>query len=345
MHSILEQIVADTRHRVAAAKQELPPDVLWEKIGTLTPRTRPASASAATSAPRAAPTAPPAALQAAAPALQAAPAPLASPSFAEALAAPGLSFICEVKQASPSKGLIAEDFDHLQVARDYEAAGADAVSVLTEPTFFKGSPRFLEDIAAACVLPTLRKDFVIDEYQIAEARLLGAQAVLLIAALLADDELAAFVACADRLGLDVLAEAHTADEVRRVLAAGARIVGVNNRDLNSFEVDLLTSVRLRELVPSGVPYVAESGIRSEEDVAQLTAAGIDAVLVGETFMRSEDKAALLARMREAAKETTATSVIARSVSDEAIQSVISEPPTGLLRFARNDGVSLRGCHE
>jgi indole-3-glycerol phosphate synthase len=328
MHSILEQIVADTRRRVAAAKQELPPDVLWEKIGTLPPRTPPASAAIFSTAAAAStfpsfgggssarethrvssenePTGSRTARRGGVvlPAVDPfAPVTVPSPSFAEALAAPGLSFICEVKQASPSKGLIAEDFDHLQVACGYVAAGADAISVLTEPTFFKGSPRFLEDIAAACAPPTLRKDFVIDEYQIAEARLLGARAVLLIAALLDDDELAAFVSCADRLGLDVLAEAHTADEVRRVLAAGARIVGVNNRDLNSFEVDLLTSVRLRDLVPGDVLYVAESGIRNEEDVAQLAAAGVDAVLVGETLMRSGDKAALLARMREAANSS------------------------------------------
>jgi indole-3-glycerol phosphate synthase len=229
------------------------------------------------------------------------PASQAGASFAEALAAPGLSFICEVKKASPSKGLIAPDFDHLAVARAYAEAGADALSVLTEPHFFQGSPRYLAEVADEVSVPVLRKDFIIDGYQLHEARLLGARAVLLIVALLDDAELADFIATAHGLGLDALVEAHTEVEVERALAAGARIVGVNNRDLHSFEVRLETSLALRRAVPGDVLFVAESGIRTAEDVARLSAAGADAVLIGETFMRSDDKAALLARMREVSR--------------------------------------------
>jgi indole-3-glycerol phosphate synthase len=212
-----------------------------------------------------------------------------------------MSFICEVKKASPSKGVIAQDFDYLDIARSYERAGAAAISVLTEPNFFQGSPRYLADIAATVSVPTLRKDFIVDAYQIHEAASLGAAAVLLIVALLDDERLATFIACAHSLGMDALVEAHTEREVRRALAAGARIVGVNNRDLHSFEVDLSVSVRLREAVPRDVLYVAESGIRSVDDVARLAAAGVDAVLIGETLMRSGDRAALLARMREVSR--------------------------------------------
>jgi indole-3-glycerol phosphate synthase len=221
--------------------------------------------------------------------------------FAAALAAPELSFICEVKKASPSKGIIAEDFDHLGIARSYEEAGAAAISVLTEPNFFQGAPRYLAEIAAALRIPALRKDFIIDAYQIHEAASLGAAAVLLIVALLSDEQLAAFIACAHSLGMDALVEAHTREELERALAAGAGIVGVNNRDLHSFEVDLSLSVRLREVVPGDVLYVAESGIRTADDVALLARAGVDAVLIGETLMRSKNRDALLAQMREASR--------------------------------------------
>ncbi|MDR2587665.1 MAG: indole-3-glycerol phosphate synthase TrpC [Coriobacteriales bacterium] len=267
MHSILETIVADTRQRVAAATRELPLEQL---------RTHLAERAAAP------PLAPP------------------RPSFAAALAMPGLSFICEVKKASPSKGLIAQDFDPVAIAHAYEEAGANAISVLTEPNFFQGSPRYLTEIASEVGIPVLRKDFIINEYQLYEAAVLGAQAALLIVALLNDDELASFIACAHSLGLDALVEAHTQSEVERALAAGARIVGVNNRDLHSFEVRLETSLTLRAAVPRNVLFVAESGIRDVEDVARLSAAGVDAVLIGETLMRSEDKAELLAQMRGAA---------------------------------------------
>jgi indole-3-glycerol phosphate synthase len=287
MHSILEQIVADTYRRVEAAKQA----AATGPGGTGTSRqgTGPVSPAPCSSSTRCVAS------------VRKTQEPSPVYSFAAALAAPGLSFICEVKKASPSKGVIAEDFDHLGIARSYEEAGAAAISVLTEPNFFQGSPRYLAEIAAAVSVPALRKDFIIDAYQIHEAASLGAAAVLLIVALLSDEQLAAFIACAHSLGMDALVEAHTREELERALAAGAGIVGVNNRDLHSFEVDLSLSVRLREVVPSDVLYVAESGIRTLDDVALLACAGVDAVLIGETLMRSNSRAALLAQMREASQ--------------------------------------------
>ena len=219
------------------------------------------------------------------------------PSFAEALAVPGISFICEVKQASPSKGQIVEEFDHLAIARAYEEAGAAAISVLTEPEFFGGSFDYLREIADAVAVPTLCKDFVVDRYQIAQARLAGARAVLLICALLSDQELAGFIGYAADLGLDALVEAHDAEEVRRAVQAGARIVGVNNRDLRSFAVDLETSLRLRGLVPTGTLFVSESGVTSACDIARLSEAKVDAVLIGEAMMRAGDKRAFLDDLR------------------------------------------------
>jgi indole-3-glycerol phosphate synthase len=208
-----------------------------------------------------------------------------------------IAFICEVKKASPSKGLICEDFYWCDIARDYVHAGASAVSVLTEPDFFQGSPLYLSEISAAIDQPTLRKDFLIDTCQIYESRFLGASAVLLICALLNDTQLAQFIALAHELGLSALAEARTADEVRRALAAGARIVGVNNRDLDSFEVDLNTSIRLRSLVPPDVIFVSESGNSTKEDIAVLAEANVNAALIGESIMRAEDRSAFLAKLR------------------------------------------------
>ncbi|MDR1778678.1 MAG: indole-3-glycerol phosphate synthase TrpC [Clostridiales Family XIII bacterium] len=218
--------------------------------------------------------------------------------FEAALGGAGLSFICEVKKASPSKGLIAPDFPYVEIAREYEAAGADAVSVLTEPTRFLGEDAFLAEISAAVSLPTLRKDFVVDSYQIYEAKLLGASAVLLICALLGEAELASFIRIADGLGLSCLVEAHSAEETRAALAAGARVVGVNHRDLTTFSMDLGLSERLRPLVPPGVLFVAESGISGPGDTRRMKAIGADAVLVGESFMRAADKAALLRELKD-----------------------------------------------
>ena len=217
--------------------------------------------------------------------------------FEKALEAPGISVICEVKKASPSKGLIAADFPYLEIARQYERAGASAISVLTEPEYFLGSDGYLQEIAEDVSIPVLRKDFTVDEYQIYEAKLLGASAVLLICAILSEEELGQFLKIAHSLGLSALVEAHDEEEVARALRAGARIIGVNNRNLKDFTVDVKNSVRLRALIPPEVLYVSESGIRGAEDVAVLYKNGTDAVLIGETLMRSSDKAAMLQELK------------------------------------------------
>ena len=217
--------------------------------------------------------------------------------FEKALTKPGLSFICECKKASPSKGLIAADFPYLQIAKEYEAAGADAISVLTEPKWFLGSDRYLEEIASAVSTPCLRKDFTVDDYMIYEAKLLGASAVLLLCAILDDAQLREYLALCDGLGLSALVEAHDEAEVARALNAGARILGVNNRDLKNFTVDTENSRRLRARIPEDVLFVSESGVRTAEDVARLAAIGADAVLIGETLMRAPDKTAKLRELK------------------------------------------------
>ena len=209
--------------------------------------------------------------------------------FFRALSGKDLSFICEVKKASPSKGTIAEDFPYLKIAEEYEEAGAAAISCLTEPYYFKGKDRYLSEIASSVHIPVLRKDFTISPYMIYEVKVLGASAVLLICAILSDRELAEGLAAARSLGLSALVEAHTEEEVRRAAAAGARIIGVNNRNLRNFEVDTKTAAALRPLVPENILFVAESGITSPQDVKRLKEAGVDAVLVGEALMRAADK--------------------------------------------------------
>ena len=217
--------------------------------------------------------------------------------FEKALGAPGISFICEVKKASPSKGLIAAEFPYLSIAREYEAAGAAAISCLTEPDFFLGSDEYLREIAAAVKIPVLRKDFTVDPYMIYEAKVLGASAVLLICAILSDSELLEYGKIARALGLSALVEAHDEREVERALRVEHGIVGVNNRDLKTFTVDCGNSVRLRKMVPDDRLFVSESGIRTAEDIAVLRQNGTDAVLIGETLMRSPDKAAALRELR------------------------------------------------
>jgi indole-3-glycerol phosphate synthase len=217
--------------------------------------------------------------------------------FEAALSKPGLSFICEVKRASPSRGMIAGDFSCLDIARDYAEAGADALSVLTEPDFFLGSDAYLKEISGALTLPALRKDFTLDPYQIYEAKLLGARAVLLICALLDPETLVLFMELAEHLALSALVEAHTEQEVKTALDAGARIIGINNRDLKTFTVDLSATERLRPLIPRGVITVSESGIKGRADTERLEAWGVDAVLAGEVLMRSADKKAALAGLR------------------------------------------------
>jgi indole-3-glycerol phosphate synthase len=219
--------------------------------------------------------------------------------FEKALSAPGLSFICEVKKASPSKGVIAEDFPYLRIALEYEAAGAAAISVLTEPEYFLGDPRYLREIAADVKIPVLRKDFVIDAYQLYEAKIWGAQAVLLICALSDTDTLAGYIKIAGELGLSSLVEIHNEAEAEQALAAGARIIGINNRDLKTFNVNLSVAARLRKLIPAGVITVAESGIKSPDDIRALKDSGIDAALIGESLMRATDKKQFLAELRAA----------------------------------------------
>lgn len=218
-------------------------------------------------------------------------------SFEKALQKPGLSFICECKKASPSKGLIAPEFPYLEIAREYEDAGADAVSVLTEPKWFLGSDAYLREIASAVSIPCLRKDFTVDEYMIYEAKLLGASAVLLICSILSEEQIREYLAVCDTLGLSALVEAHDEAEVDMALAAGARIIGVNNRNLKDFTVDTENSRRLRERIPGDILFVSESGVSGQEDVKRLGQIGADAVLVGEALMRAPDKKRMLLELR------------------------------------------------
>lgn len=217
--------------------------------------------------------------------------------FENALRKPGISFICECKKASPSKGLIAPEFPYLQIAKEYEAAGADGISVLTEPKWFLGSNEFLKEIASTVSIPCLRKDFTVDEYMVYEARVLGASAVLLICSILSEEQIKSYISICDELGLSALVEAHDENEVKTALHAGARIIGVNNRNLKDFSVDTDNSRRLRELIPCDVLFVSESGVSTAEDVAKLREIGADAVLIGETLMRAPDKKIKLDELR------------------------------------------------
>lgn len=217
--------------------------------------------------------------------------------FEKALAKEGMCFICEVKKASPSKGIIAEHFPYMEIAGEYEKAGADAISVLTEPFYFKGSDKYLEEIRRAVSIPLLRKDFTVDEYMIYQAKTLGADAVLLICSILSSMQLSEYKGIADELGLSALVEAHDEREIEMALAAGARVIGVNNRNLKDFTVDIDNSIRLRELVSRDILFVSESGMKTRADIARLEENGTDAVLIGETFMRSNDKSAMLRELR------------------------------------------------
>lgn len=216
--------------------------------------------------------------------------------FEKALRGREMAFICEVKKASPSKGIIAEAFPYLKIAKEYEIAGAAAISVLTEPDYFMGSDKYLQEISEAVNIPVLRKDFVIDEYQIYEAKCLGASAVLLICALLDINKLRHYREIADSLGMSCLIEAHNATEIAMALQAGARVIGVNNRNLADFTVDVHNSLRLRDLVPENVVFVSESGIKTADDIECLHEHNVSVALIGETFMRSADKVRALAEL-------------------------------------------------
>ncbi|MEL4105228.1 indole-3-glycerol phosphate synthase TrpC [Oscillospiraceae bacterium WX1] len=255
---ILDKIAASTRHRVAMQKKQMSLEEITARAAAL---------------------------------------PIGEFPFEAALKKNDLAFICELKHASPSKGLIVEDFPYLELAEAYEQAGADAVSVLTEPAFFLGSNRYLTEVSMDIKLPILRKDFILDDYQLYESKLIRANAVLLICALLDGETIKRSIGICDSLGLSALVEAHDETEVKTALAAGARIIGVNNRDLQTFEVDINNSIRLRPLVPDSILFVAESGIQTADDIAALRQAGVDAVLIGETLMKSADKKAALAALK------------------------------------------------
>lgn len=214
--------------------------------------------------------------------------------FEAALRQQDFNFICEVKKASPSKGIIAEHFPYLDIAKEYEVAGAAAISVLTEPDFFKGDKKYLQEIASTVKIPVLRKDFIIDEYQIYQAKVWGASAILLICACLDVPTLTKFRELADSLGLSSLVEAHDEHEVQMAIDCGARIIGVNNRNLKDFTVDVQNSVRLRNLVQDDVIFVSESGLETPEDIQVLRDNNIGVALMGETFMRSPNKVEKLA---------------------------------------------------
>ena len=222
--------------------------------------------------------------------------------FEKALAKPGMSFICEVKKASPSKGVIAEHFPYVEIGREYEKAGADAMSILTEPFYFQGSNDYLNAIRKEVSIPLLRKDFTVDEYMLYEAKMIGADAVLLICAILSQTQLEEYAGIARELGLSALVEAHDEQEIQMALKADARIIGVNNRNLKDFTVDISNSVRLRELVPRDILFVSESGMKTRADIAKLEENGTNAVLIGETFMRSNDKAGMLRELRGQCKK-------------------------------------------
>lgn len=258
--TILEQLADHARQRTEQAKRVLPPEELRHQALSL---------------------------------------PKGDFSFQQALKKPGVSFICECKKASPSKGLIAPNFPYLEIAKEYEAAGAGCISVLTEPKWFLGNDEYLKEIAEAVSIPCLRKDFTEDEYQIYQAKVLGASAVLLICSVLTENQTKDYIRICDELGLSALVEVHDEQEVQTAINAGARIIGVNNRNLKDFSVDTDNSRRLRELIPPGILFVSESGVRTAEDVETLRKIGADAVLIGETLMRASDKRAKLAELRGA----------------------------------------------
>jgi indole-3-glycerol phosphate synthase len=261
--NILEEIAEKTRERVAACKEKKPLEQIKQEALAL---------DADTGYP-----------------------------FEQAIKKDGVSFICEVKKASPSKGLIAPDFPYLEIAKTYEQAGASAISVLTEPYYFQGANAYLSEIHQEVSLPLLRKDFTVDEYMIYEAKTIGASAVLLICSLLDEETLKRYIRLADSLGLTALVEAHDSKEIAQALAAGARVIGVNNRDLKNFTVDINNSIRLRSLVPEEVLFVSESGIRTAEDIRELARHHVNAALIGETMMRAGNAAEVLAQMIEAGK--------------------------------------------
>jgi len=221
--------------------------------------------------------------------------------FERVLNLPDMSFICELKKASPSKGIISGEFPYAKIAKEYEKAGADAISCLTEPKWFLGSDEIFQAVRKLSFLPMLRKDFTVDEYQIYEAKLLGADAVLLICALLDEKTISRYIEICEGLGISALVETHNEKEISSAVSAGARIIGVNNRNLKDFSVDLKNSARLRDKIPDSVIFVAESGVKTPLDIVMLKEAGANAVLIGEALMLAEDKSLTLKLFKEALK--------------------------------------------
>ncbi len=255
MADILSEIITFKRRYVAERKELLPLSVVEEKIAGADP-------------PR---------------------------GFSDALKSGGISLIAEIKRASPSAGLIRPDLDVPEIARTYEAGGASAISVLTDEKFFMGSPGYLREVRKATQLPVLRKDFIVDIYQVYESRALGADAFLLIVSALSSEELSELICLSSQLGMDALVEAHSESEIELAVSAGAEIIGINNRNLRTFDVDIGTTLKLLGAIPEGKITVSESGIKSREDVLALENAGVDAILVGESLMREDD---IGAKMRE-----------------------------------------------
>lgn len=218
-------------------------------------------------------------------------------SFQKAIGKQGISFICECKKASPSKGVIAQDFPYLEIAKQYEAVGADAISVLTEPKWFLGRDDYLKEIAKTVSIPCIRKDFTVDSYMIYEAKKLGAAAVLLICSILSPGQLQEYLGVCEELGLDALVEVHDEGEVEMALQSGAKIIGVNNRNLKDFSVDTGNSKKLRDRIPSDVLFVSESGVKCRQDIETLELIGVDGVLIGETLMRAENKRAKIMELK------------------------------------------------
>ncbi len=218
-------------------------------------------------------------------------------SFEKVIAEGDISFICEVKRASPSKGMLVEEFPYVQIAKDYEEAGASCISVLTEPDYFKGDKQYLKEISENVTVPLIRKDFIIDEYMIYDAKIHGASCVLLICSLLDKETMEKYIEICDNLGMSALVEAHDDEEIQKAVEAGARMIGVNNRDLKTFTVDIRNSERLRKLVPDNILFIAESGIKTNADINRLRKAKVNGVLIGETFMKAENKKEMLQKLR------------------------------------------------
>lgn len=209
--------------------------------------------------------------------------------FFQAMKKEGMSYICEIKKASPSKGVLAKDFPYVKIAKEYENAGASAVSCLTEPFYFQGANRYLAKITREIQIPVLRKDFTVDEYMIYQAKALGASAVLLICSILSDGQIKEYLHLTQELGMDALTEIHDEKELERAVNAGAKIIGANNRNLKTFEIDMENSIRLRALTPENLIFVSESGIRTREDIEKLYRNHVDGVLIGESLMKSRNK--------------------------------------------------------